>query len=127
MVDSTRYKDWFTMAHHDLEGARILFLHGAEYGLVCFHCQQAIEKTLKGFLLKQSPQLMEGHSLVKLCKFCVQYHIGFNDFLKDAAFVNVFYIETRYPADEPLIVTKEDTQECLDIAQKIIEFIDSLT
>ena len=76
---------------------------------------------------KQEMQLMEGHSLVRLCKFCVQYNIGFNDFLKDAAFVNDFYNKTRYPADEPLIVTKEDTQECLDIAQKIIEFIDSLT
>jgi hypothetical protein len=30
MVDSVRYKDWFEMAKKDLQGARILFEHGAE-------------------------------------------------------------------------------------------------
>lgn len=49
MVDSKRYEEWFKMAKKDLNGARILYEHGGDNGIVCFHCQQAIEKYLKGF------------------------------------------------------------------------------
>ena len=44
MVDTKRYKEWLTMAEKDLKSAKILFEHDADYGIVCFHCQQAIEK-----------------------------------------------------------------------------------
>jgi len=44
VVDTKRYKEWLTMAEKDLKSAKILFEHDADYGIVCFHCQQAIEK-----------------------------------------------------------------------------------
>ena len=126
MVDSARYKDWFEMAKKDLEGARILFDHGADNYLVCFHCHQALEKYFKGYILSNSRQLIEGHGLVKLCKTCETYNKDFRNYLKDAALINDYYIETRYPADQPLQVTKNDTKECLDITENIIKFIDSI-
>jgi HEPN domain-containing protein len=126
MVDSKRFMDWIEMAKKDLRGAKILFEHGADNYLVSFHCQQAIEKYLKGFLLKNNNQLVEGHGLVKLCKLCEQYNQGFKGFLKEVAFVNEYYLETRYPADQPLIVTEEDTQECLSITEKIFSFVDKI-
>lgn len=68
MVDSKRHKEWFAMAEKELKSAKILFEHDADYGIVCFHCQQTIEKYLKGYLILQTGELTEGHSLVKLCK-----------------------------------------------------------
>ncbi len=123
MVDSKRYLDWITHAKKDLEGAKILLEHSADNSLVCFHCQQAIEKYLKGFLLKRENILNEGHGLVKLGKLCEKHDHNFKTIIKDLALINEYYIETRYPGDEPLVISDEDTQECMLITEKIIEFI----
>lgn len=57
MVDSKKYEEWLQMAKKDLQSAKILFEHDGDYGIVCFHCQQAIEKYLKGFLIFKSGKL----------------------------------------------------------------------
>ena len=124
MVDTRRYNEWFSMALKDLNGAKILLEHDADSGLVCFHCQQAIEKYLKGYLIVKTGRLYEGHSLIKLCKFAVEYDEKFSEFMKDLSFVNVFYIETRYPAEDPIKVAREDALECIRIAERLISFID---
>lgn len=94
--------------------------------MVCFHCQQAIEKYFKGYILKNTRQLVDGHSLVRLCKTSEQFNQGFRDHLKDVALVNEYYVETRYPADQPLVVSREDAVECLGITEKVIAFIDAV-
>jgi HEPN domain-containing protein len=126
LVDSVVHKEWFDMARKDLRGAEILLEHGADMGLVCFHCQQAIEKYLKGFLIKASGALQQGHNLVKLCKKAAVYHRDLDKFTKDLAFVNTFYIETRYPAEDPLILSDEDAEECLRITKEVIKKIESI-
>jgi HEPN domain-containing protein len=40
---------WFDRARHDLRSAKLL-IAGDEYAEALFHCQQAAEKALKGFL-----------------------------------------------------------------------------
>ncbi|AKL94727.1 hypothetical protein CACET_c12620 [Clostridium aceticum] len=126
MVDTKRYIDWFKMALKDLNSAEILYKHDADLGIVCFHCQQAIEKYLKGYLIAQTGVLQEGHSLVKLCKKASDYDKNFKDYVKDCAFINTFYIETRYPAEDPMIVSKEEVEECLSITKSIIKYVDRL-
>lgn len=120
MSDSKRPDDWKEKAKADIKGAKILFDHDGGYDLVTFHCQQAIEKALKSWLLKSAEELFEGHSLVFLCRTAIKHGAKLSDCLKDCAYVNQFYIETRYPADTPLNVTVEEAQECIDIADKII-------
>lgn len=97
MADSRIYEDWLAKARTDLESARILFEHGGDYATVAFHCQQAIEKGLKGFILKSSKQLKDGHSLIYLCRKASAYNDDFEPYFKDCAYVNQFYIESRYP------------------------------
>ena len=123
MTGTKRYNEWFNQALKDVQGAEILFEHGADYGLVCFHCQQAAEKYLKGYLIYKSGRLYEGHSLVKLCKLAMKYENGFNRFLKDCSFVNSYYIETRFPAEEPMHVTNDEVVECIRIAKEIMGHI----
>jgi len=126
LVDTKKYNEWFGMALKDLNGAKILFEHDADFGLVCFHCQQVIEKYFKGYLIFKTGRLYEGHSLIKLCKFAMEHESGFGQFLKDCSFVNSFYIETRYPAEDPIYVSKEDTVECIRIAEDIIAYVNGL-
>jgi len=68
MVDSKRYLDWLEKAARDLKSAKVLKQNECGNDVVAFHCQQAIEKALKGFLLRKTGQIAEGHSLIYLCK-----------------------------------------------------------
>ncbi|GAB6153651.1 hypothetical protein JCM17380_24010 [Desulfosporosinus burensis] len=126
MVDSDKYNEWFVMAQKDLRSAKILFDHDADNEIICFHCQQTLEKYLKGYLIFVTGELQEGHNLLKLCKKALLYDNKFTEFLKDMAFVNAFYIETRYPAIDPLIVSQEDTEECLRIVDRVLARINNL-
>lgn len=123
MVDSLRYKDWLEKAERDIKSAKVLKDNNCGNDVVAFHSQQAIEKALKGFLLKEAGDIVEGHSLIYLCKQASSYNNEFKNMLKDCAFVNQYYIETRYPADNPLVVTDDEANECISIAEKIYNIV----
>lgn len=45
-------KQWIVKGDHDLGTAKVTYLHIPEYlDTVTFHCQQAVEKYLKAYLL----------------------------------------------------------------------------
>ena len=115
MGDSLRYKDWFEKAVHDLRGAEILMEHDGGNDLVAFHCQQAMEKMLK--------ELLDGHSLVFLCRKATAAGAPLKGNLRDCAYVNQFYIETRYPSDSYMPVSEEEARDCMDAARKLMELL----
>jgi len=123
MVDSLRYNEWLEKAGRDLKSAKVLKQNDCGNDIVAFHCQQTIEKALKGYLLKQIGQVVEGHSLIYLCKKSSNYNIEFKKLVKDCAFVNQYYIETRYPADIPLEVSDDEANECISIAEEIFKMV----
>jgi len=120
MADSTKYKDWYNKARADLQSANILFKYEGDCSIIAFHCQQAIEKALKSYILKHSSNLIDGHSLIYLCKEACQIMPSMKQYLKDCAFVNQFYIETRYPADIPIELSKDEARECISIAETVL-------
>jgi len=121
MADSRRYRDWFDKARHDLDGARVLLESGGLYDLAAFHCQQCIEKALKAWLLQRTGRLNDGHSLVYLSREAKRRGAKIDRWMRDCAYVNQFYIETRYPADVPEVVEREDAEECCRIAEEVLE------
>ncbi len=123
MIDTLKFKEWFDVAEKDFKGASILYQYDGDYGLVLFHLQQAIEKYLKGYLIYKTGMLQEGHSLIKLCKKSSIHNTEFRRFIKDCAFLNGYYIETRYPAEDPLIAEEEDVKEGMKFAESFVKFI----
>ena len=123
MADSMRYADWFHKAKSELESAEILMAHGGDYAVIAFLCQQSIEKAYKGFILKRMDELIEGHSLVYLCKIAMKTDNSLKECMKDSAYVNQFYLETRYPSDTPMDISQLEAQECIDIANRILSRI----
>ena len=124
-MDSRRYLDWYDKAKKDMRGAEILFESEADNSLVAFHCQQAIEKMLKGYILMRTKELLEGHSLIFLIRRAARFDEDIIKFKKDCAFVNQFYIETRYPADIPDEVDEYEVKECLDTAREVLSHIET--
>ncbi len=75
---------------------------------------------LKGWLLKATNELLEGYSLTYLCRKAISAGANMRKCLKDCAFVNQFYVETRYPSDDGALVSKDEAQECLNIATAVV-------
>ncbi|HHW01817.1 MAG: hypothetical protein PWQ97_703 [Tepidanaerobacteraceae bacterium] len=125
MVDSSRYQDWIQKAKKDINAALILKEHDCGNDLVSFHCQQAIEKLLKGYIIYKINKIVEGHSLVYLCKICMNFNPELKKYIKDCAFVNQYYIETRYPSEDTIEVSDEEAQECIKISKEIFQLIEN--
>lgn len=123
MADSRRFADWYVKSDADARAARILFENGGDLALVAFHCQQAIEKALKGYILENTQSLLDGHSLVFLIRRSSAFDADIKRFLRECAFVNQFYIEARYPSDLPDEVDGDEARTCLDTAERVLEYI----
>jgi len=128
MADSLNYKEWYYKAKIDIKSAKILFdaeesEEQLDYSIVAFHCQQCIEKYLKGYYLKVTGKLLgKTHNLEFLCTQVAKADDSIKRFVDDCKYVNEFYIEPRYPADFA-IVNSEEGRNCLNAANKIHNFI----
>jgi len=75
---------------------------------ICFNCQQAAEKYLKGFLVWSTDSLPpKTHDLRELCSLCIQQDERFERLLKACGALNPYSVQPRYPRetyiDEPLM------------------------
>lgn len=121
--DSQRYYDWLDRAAEDIIAAELLMTDDRCYHSSLFHCQQAIEKALKSYLLLRTHLLMDGHSLVWLCKQAMKYDRRFEQWLDESAILNRCYIETRYPTDIPFEVTYQRVKTSNAMARDMYVFI----
>ncbi len=122
MTDSRSHEEWIRVAKKDLRGAKILHEAKGVDDLVAFHCQQAVEKYLKAFLIKKTGVLHRGHYLMGLLKKCYEIDEKFKELIIQITFLNSYYIETRYPAEEGLNVDEEDAQKCIEYASQVLEY-----
>jgi len=122
--DSPFYYKWLDKALSDLQCARILFTYGGDNYNVAFHCQQAIEKALKGYLLYRTGRHFDGHNLTFLCRQAIKFDEKvFFEFLEISAILNDMYIETRYPTDLPFSIEERDIQRYIDVGERMFAAI----
>ena len=98
-ADSRQYDEWLDKAGSDLLCARTLREDDRCYDGAGFHCQQAVEKALKAYILLRSGQLHDGHNLTWLCRQALRYDRKFSGWFDESAALTHCYIETRYPSD----------------------------
>lgn len=121
--DSKRYYDWVYHAVLDRMAAEKLCRDPKLYYTAAFHCQQCIEKALKGFLLYKSHRLFDGHNLTWLCKQAAMLDGGFTQWIDESVVLNRYYIETRYPADIPLEIDSQSMESLMTICGGMLDFI----
>ena len=121
--DSLYYYKWLDKALQDLQAARILLTWGGDAPNIAFHCQQAIEKALKGYLLFRTGRHFDGDSLTYLCRQAVQVDEAFTQWLEESALLNNLYIETRYPTDLPLHLDERTVRRYLNMAEDLFAAI----
>ena len=113
--------EWFYLADADYDSAQILNNAHRKYNeIICFHCQQAVEKYLKAFLCYNSVMPPMIHILEALCALCSEFDQSFNDIAKDCSYLSPFAIHARYPLE--IEINSSNTTKALEIAQKIKDF-----
>jgi HEPN domain-containing protein len=122
MLEET--KNWLEMVNYDLDTARQMF-NTKRYIYVIFMCHLAIEKALKAIVCEETKKFPpKTHDLIFLTR---QGKVEFTeDLLNYIGKINNVAIITRYPEDLSKLVssyTKTVTQEYLDNAIKVIEWI----
>ena len=121
--DSKRYFDWLERAECDLLSAKILKDNDGDNCNAAFHCQQCIEKALKGYILYVTGRHVDGHNLTFLCRNACQLDRKFDEWLDESASLNRYYIETRYPTDLGFDVTDSELDKVYKMAKDMYTFI----
>lgn len=119
----TIIKQWIEKADHDLGTAKITYLHIPEYkDTVTFHCQQAVEKLLKAYLIFLDIEFRFSHDLVYLIDLISQKDQFTNEFYDKASFLQDFAVEVRYPNDTVELKDK-DVEDAIGYAEQFRELI----
>jgi HEPN domain-containing protein len=116
-------KQWIIKGDHDLGTARLTYLHIPEYlDTVTFHCQQAVEKYLKAYLIFQSTAFRFSHDLVYLLDLITQKDPDFENFYDEVSEIQGYAVEIRYP-NESTFLSDEKVDKAIFIAKKIRDFV----
>ena len=113
--------EWFNFADADFDSALILNDAYRKYNeIICYHCQQAVEKYLKAFLCYNGVIPPKIHVLEALCALCSEFDSSFNDIAKDCAYLSPFAVRVRYPFE--MEITDLNTVKSLEIVQRVKDF-----
>jgi HEPN domain-containing protein len=113
--------EWLNFAEADLDSAKILNdAHRKHNEIICYHCQQAVEKYLKGFLYYNGLMPPKIHVLEMLCALCSDFNPVFNEIAKDCAYLSPFAVHARYPVE--MSINDLNTKKALEIGEKINNF-----
>lgn len=116
-------KNWIEKGDHDLGTAQLTYLHIPKFcDTIAFHCQQATEKYLKGYLLFLDIAFKKSHDLNYLLSLLSQNILISDDLFEMAAELEDYSVEIRYP--ETIIeLTNEDLKNALTISKRFREFV----
>jgi len=102
---------WLAKADQDLGAARML-LDGYP-DVTLFHCQQAVEKALKAFLVWHDVPFRKSHDLREIGQQCVEVDASLATIARNAAPLAVFAWRTRYPDEEIEPLPREEVLSIL--------------
>ena len=113
--------EWLRFADENLLVAeRELAYEEPAFHTVCFLCQSAAEKYLKGYLIAQGWSLEKTHDIVVLLGLCTDYDESFVELLEDGAVLNEYIVAGRYPGDLAYeTIGKAEAEEAVEIVRRI--------
>jgi HEPN domain-containing protein len=91
-------KDWRILAERDMSVADHLAenMRPVPTEIIGFHCQQAVEKYLKGVLVILGEEPPYIHDLDRLCKLAEKHRPSFVNISSPCVTINYFSVQPRY-------------------------------
>lgn len=118
--------EWLRKAYNDLRSARLLISDPEPItDTACFHCQQAVEKTLKAYLVLNAVRFDKVHSMPYLLDLCEEVTPSIREIRSDAESLAPFAVMVRYPGDL-LEIPLEDAREALASAEETLRVVTRL-
>ena len=110
--------EWVAKTEMDYDGAVLLNRKRKHPlpDLVCFHCQQCLEKYLKGFLHESKIPFPKTHSLIDLMTLAVPKAATLKALHSDLLYVDDYAVKFRYPG---LTASVKQAAEALTRTRKV--------
>ena len=117
-------EDWLRYAKSDLELARIEKPEGVLLENLCFHAQQAAEKTLKAVLIFLETDFPRTHNIRTLLDLLPE-DVDVPQEIEESAILTDYAVESRYPMNsEP--VDDEEYRQVIGIAETVVSWAEKL-
>jgi HEPN domain-containing protein len=116
-------KKWVQKAAGDLLNAdNNLNAENIPLDTVCFHCQQAVEKLLKAYLIAKGKNYPLSHDLLLILEDIKDFDKSAEELRDCLITLNPYAVEVRYP-DEYFMPSQEDAVEARQTAEQVRKFI----
>ena len=118
-------KEWLELAEMDFHAAEYLLdMRPVPVEIICYHCEQAAEKMLKGSLVYFHKEPPRTHDLVQLCKLCCELDDRFHQLIDSCIELTPYGVQVRYPAH--LELDETDMENALRECRAIYEGIEQI-
>jgi HEPN domain-containing protein len=116
--------EWLKKGERDLLTAthELSFGKDAVTESACFHCQQAVEKFIKGYMVFLDIEVTKTHEIGELITKCQGKDVEIAKFKEKADNLTDYAVEIRYP-EAPEAPALEEAQEALKVAESIKGFV----
>jgi HEPN domain-containing protein len=112
---------WFQIADADYDSAKILNNNIRKYNdIICYHCSQAVEKYLKGYLVYNNSILQNTHNLPYINSLCIEKSKDFQEINNECRLLNNYTHQIRYPHE--MEITSNDVSNVLKAVEKVRHF-----
>jgi HEPN domain-containing protein len=114
---------WLIKSKHDIGSAYVLINNEEPFfDTALYHCQQAVEKTLKAYLTYKDVEFEKTHNLVALTDMCLELEPIFTDWKEIAKLITPYATELRYPGDASM-PEKEEAEKVYANTENFLDFI----
>lgn len=114
---------WYAKTHRDLLAAEQVLLAKPPLTDAClFHCQQAVEKAMKGFLTFHQKRFTKTHALAVLASNVVEVDPSLKDLCEKTYGLTAFAVALRYPDESwQTLPTIGEAEDALNLAREVFE------
>lgn len=117
--------DWIRYARGDLALAQVSLPEDSFYELLCFHAQQAAEKSIKAVLVHRGIAFPKTHIIERLIDLLPEDVSKISE-LSQSAKLSVYATVSRYPGDVSESVDEEEYREAVRLAEAVVQWAESI-
>jgi HEPN domain-containing protein len=119
---------WLIKARNDLDTAsQIGSLPDGHLDTAIYHCQQAAEKAIKGYLAFHDHDLQRTHDLRRLIQVASGRDTAFSNWMDTAIILTPYATAYRYPGESSTLEPgRPEFDEALKLASDFLAFVCSL-
>ncbi|MCL2480736.1 MAG: HEPN domain-containing protein [Spirochaetaceae bacterium] len=120
-MDKELVAEWLKFADADIDTVLLLKeVRPQHREIICYHCAQAVEKYLKGFLVSREQIPPKIHDLTHLCNLCSEQDQDFTGILPKCSYLKQFGVQPRYPKE--MNISDANVEKAIKYALAVRDF-----